>query len=177
MELVVRSQHGRLSSETRTRIEEKLAVLSRYLNPIRTVTVDVSQKDKHHRVQLTVAGEHGILLRAEEKASQLLYALDAAMNAVRKQIERYKGRHWRNAQRHDASPSAADVAAVADTQPASEPAIVRTKAFQLKPMHDQEALEQMELLGHAFYVYRDHTQQVRVIYRRADGRHAVIITA
>jgi hypothetical protein len=44
-------------------------------------------------------------------------------------------------------------------------------------MHDVEALEQMELLGHAFYVYRDHSQEVRVIYRRADGRHGVIITS
>jgi putative sigma-54 modulation protein len=44
-------------------------------------------------------------------------------------------------------------------------------------MHDEEALVQMELLGHAFYVYRDHTQEVRVIYRRADGRHGVIITS
>lgn len=174
MELVVRSQHGRLSSETRSRIEEKLAVLTRYLNPIQTVTVDVSQKDKRHRVQLTIAGEHGVLLRAEEKANELLSALDAAMHAVRKQIERYKGRHWRNAQRHATSPSAAEVAPL---QPELTPAIVRTKAFQIKPMHDEEALEQMELLGHAFFVYRDHEHQVRVIYRRADGRHAVIITA
>jgi len=174
MEFVVRTQHGHLSPETRTRIEQKLAVLSRYLTPIRTVTVDVSQKDKHHRVQLTVVGEHGILLRAEEKATELMYALDAAMHAVRTQIERYKGRHWRNSQRHDTSPSAATIA---DPYPAAEPAIVRTKLFQIKPMHDEEALEQMELLGHAFFVYRDDELQVRVIYRRADGRHAVIITA
>ncbi len=174
MEFVVRTQHGHLSPETRTHIEQKLAVISRYLTPIRTVTVDVSQKDKHHRVQLTVTGEHGILLRAEEKATELMYALDAAMNAVRTQIERYKGRHWRNAQRHAATPSAATVA---DSYPAAEPAIVRTKAFHIKPMDDEEALEQMELLGHAFFVYRGYVLQVRVIYRRADGRHAVFITA
>ena len=174
MELVVRTQHGHLSPETRSRIEAKLAVLTRYLTPIQTVTVDVSQKDKHHRIQLTVAGEHGVLLRAEEKANELMQALNAALDAVRKQIERYKGRHWRNAQRHDASVSSASVA----DQPAlTTPAIVRTKAFAIKPMHDDEALEQMELLGHAFYVYRDHSQEVRVIYRRADGRHGVIITS
>lgn len=174
MELIVRTQHGHLSPETRSRIEHKLAVLTRYLTPIRTVTVDVSQKDKHHRVQLTVVGDHGILLRAEEKATELMSALDAAMNAVRTQIKRYKGRHWRNVQRHDTTPSAA---AVADQHPEEAPAIVRTKAFHIKPMHDEEALEQMELLGHAFFVYRDYDQQVRVIYRRGDGRHAVIITA
>jgi putative sigma-54 modulation protein len=113
-------------------------------------------------------------LRAEEKADELMQALNAALDAVRKQIERYKGRHWRNAQRHDASVSAASVA---DQPVLTTPAIVRTKAFGIKPMHDEEALEQMELLGHAFYVYRDHTQEVRVIYRRADGRHGVIITS
>jgi ribosomal subunit interface protein len=174
MELVVRTQHGHLSPETRARIEEKIAHLSRYMNPIRSVIVDVSVKDKHHRVQLTVTGEHGVLLRAEEKGSELMHALDDAMNAVRKQIEHYKGRHWRNAKRHDATPSAAEVA---DPRPDMAPAIVRTKSFTIKPMDDEEALEQMELLGHTFYVYRDHDATVRVIYRRSDGRHAVIITA
>jgi ribosomal subunit interface protein len=173
MELVVRTQHGHLSPETRSRIEAKLAVLTRYLTPIRTVTVDVSQKDKHHRIQLTVAGEHGVLLRAEEKANELMLALSTALDAVRKQIERYKGRHWRNAQRHEASVS---VAPLAEQPAVAAPSIVRTKAFTIKPMHDEEALEQMELLGHAFYVYRDHSLEVRVIYRRADGRHGVIIT-
>lgn len=174
MELVVRTQHAPLSPDTRARIEEKISSLKRYLNPIRNVIVDVSVKDKHHRVQLTVTGEHGVLLRAEEKGLELMQALDDAMDAVRKQIERYKGRHWRNAKRHDNTPSAAEVA---DPRPDAPPAIVRTKSFQIKPMQDEEALEQMELLGHTFYVYRDHEHNVRVIYRRADGRHAVIITA
>jgi hypothetical protein len=44
-------------------------------------------------------------------------------------------------------------------------------------MHDDEALEQMELLGHTFFVYRDYDQQVRVVYRRSDGRYGVIVTA
>jgi putative sigma-54 modulation protein len=64
----------------------------------------------------------------------------------------------------------ADVAANATT-------IVRTKSFNIKPMADEEALEQMELLGHSFFVYRDHDLQVRVLYRRADGRYGVIVTA
>jgi putative sigma-54 modulation protein len=55
--------------------------------------------------------------------------------------------------------------------------IVRTKSFTIKPMADEEAIEQMELLGHSFFVYRDIELQVRVIYRRADGRYGVIITA
>jgi len=61
MELIVRTQHGHLSPATRARIDEKLATLDRYLHSIQSVTVDVSQKDRRHRVQLTLAGEHGIL--------------------------------------------------------------------------------------------------------------------
>ena len=89
-------------------------------------------------------------------------------------IERYKGKHWRNVQRHETAFSAAEVAEIMDDAPAE---IVRTKAFAIKPMHDDEALEQMELLGHTFFVYRDHDHQVRVVYRRKDGRYGVIVTA
>ncbi|MFN5058652.1 MAG: ribosome hibernation-promoting factor, HPF/YfiA family [Chloroflexota bacterium] len=173
MELIVRTQHGHLSPATRTRIDEKLAVLQRYLSPIRTITVDVSQKDKHHRVQLTLSGDNGILLRAEERAQELMLAIDEAVSSLRRQIERYKGKHWRNKQRHDDSPSMAEVADVVS----NATTIVRTKSFNIKPMADEEALEQMELLGHSFFVYRDHDLQVRVLYRRADGRYGVIVTA
>ena len=173
MDLIVRTQHGHLSPATRSRIDEKLAVLQRYLSPIRAITVDVSQKDKHHRVQLTLAGENGVLLRAEERALELMHAIDEAISSLRRQIERYKGKHWRNKQRHDSSPSMAEVADVVS----ENTTIVRTKSFNIKPMADDEALEQMELLGHSFFVYRDHDLQVRVIYRRADGRYGVIVTA
>ena len=173
MDLIVRTQHGHLSPATRSRIDEKMTVLQRYLSPIRTVTVDVSQKDKHHRVQLTLAGDNGILLRAEERALELMHAIDEAIASLRRQIERYKGKHWRNKQRHDNSPSMAEVADVVS----ESTTIVRTKSFNIKPMADDEALEQMELLGHSFFVYRDHELQVRVIYRRADGRYGVIVTA
>ena len=173
MELIVRTQHGHLSPATRANIDGKLAALQRYLSPIRTVTVDVSQKDKHHRVQLTLTGENGILLRAEERAAELMHAIDEAVASLRRPIERYKGKHWRNKQRHDNSPSMAEVADVVS----QATSIVRTKSFTIKPMADEEAIEQMELLGHSFFVYRDFESQVRVLYRRADGRYGVIITA
>lgn len=174
MELIVRTQHGHLSPATRARIDEKVHTLERYLRPIQTVTVDISQKDKHHRVQLTLMGEHGVLLRAEERANELMHAIEQGIATLRRHIERYKGRHWRNTQRHTQAPSAAEVAEV--SAPVSND-IVRTKSFQIKPMSDEEALEQMELLSHSFFVYRNHDLQVRVVYRRADGRYGIIVTA
>jgi ribosomal subunit interface protein len=174
MELIVRTQHGHLSPATRARIDAKLTSLERYLRPIQHVTLDVKEHGRHQRVQLTLAGAHGILLRAEEYAHELMHAIDAAIAALRRQIERYKGKHWRNVQRHAHDVSAAEVP-VAFSEDTS--AIIRTKAFAIKPMHDDEALEQMELLGHTFFVYRDHDQQVRVVYRRNDGRYGVIVTA
>lgn len=174
MELIVRTQHGHISPATRTRINEKLAHLERYLNPIQHITVDVKSTAKQQRVQLTLVGEHGILLRAEESAHELMHAIDAAVATLRRQIERYKGKHWHNAQRHTRDASVAEVATAVSEDPN---AIIRTKAFAIKPMHDDEALEQMELLGHTFFVYRAHDLQVRVIYRRSDGRYGVIVTA
>ena len=174
MELIVRTQHGHLSPTTRTRIDEKVHTLTRYLRPIQTITVDISQKDKHHRIQLTLVGEHGMLLRAEERAEELMYAIDQGIATLKRHIERYKGRHWRNTQRHTPTTSAP---VVSESEARAINDIVRTKLFQIQPMSDEEALEQMELLSHSFYVYRDHEQHVRVVYRRADGRYGIIVTS
>lgn len=174
MELIVRTQHGHISPATRTHIDERIATLERYFHPIHKVTVDIKSHVKEHRVQVTLAGDHGVLLRAEERAEELMQALDATVVVLRRQIERYKGKHWRHTQRtnHEAV-----AVSMSDSGAANIPSIVRTKAFDIKPMHDEEALEQMELLGHDFYVYRDHDNAVRVIYRRNDGKYGVIVTA
>ncbi len=181
MELIVKSRGEKVPDQDRKHIEQKLGRLERYMDQISKATVEISEEQRRnegqmHRAQVTVTGAGGVLLRAEGRATELHAAIDIVTDTLQRQIERYKDKHWRRGrQRRQGNEfvSAPDLAP-AEREPAA-PRIVRTKEFQVKPMFTDEALEQMELLGHAFFVFRDaETEMVNVLYRREDGNYGLI---
>lgn len=184
MELIVKSRNGKVTERQRKHIEEKLSRLERYLDQISKVTVEVSEEQHRsegpvHRVQVTVIGEHGILLRADQRAPELYQAIDNVHDLLARQIQRYKDKHWRRGRLRRQGGQFVAPPANGGAAPEEEehvPRIVRTKEFQIKPMFSDEAVEQMELLGHNFFVFRDaETSQVNVLYRREDGNYGLIV--
>ncbi|NWG20448.1 MAG: ribosome-associated translation inhibitor RaiA [Chloroflexi bacterium] len=185
MDLIVKSRNGKISERQRNHIEQKLARLDRYLDSIGKVTVEHNEELRRnegnvHRVQVTVVGDHGVLLRAERRAAELYAAIDEVYDTLQRQIERYKDKHWRRGKLRrqggqivEAMPEAAATVAADEEH---RPRIVRTKEFQVKPMFSDEAVEQMELLGHNFFVFRDaETSKLNVLYRREDGNYGLIV--
>lgn len=186
MELIIKSRNGKISERQRTYIEEKLSKLERYLDQIGKVTVEVSEEQRRsegtvHRAQVTLHGAGGMLLRADQRAPELYAAIDTVHDTLQRQIKRYKDKYWRRGKNRRGNDLAA--AAKAEVLPAvaveesdDVPQIVRTKEFAVKPMYSEEALEQMELLGHDFFVFRDaQTNLVNVLYRRKDGNYGLIV--
>jgi ribosome hibernation promoting factor len=186
MELIVKSRNGKVSERQRAHIEEKMNKLGRYLDQISKLTVEVAEEQRRsegvvHRVQATLVGEHGILLRAEQRASELYAAVDEVHDTLQRQIRRYKDKHWRRGKLRrqggeivEVAPEATNGAAVETEE--QQPRIVRTKEFEVKPMFSDEAVEQMELLGHSFFVFRDaETGKINVLYRREDGNYGLIV--
>jgi putative sigma-54 modulation protein len=186
MELIVKSRSGKVSERQRAYIEEKLSKLGRYLDQISKLTVEVAEEQRRnegvvHRAQVTLVGEHGILLRAEQRAGDLYSAVDEVHDTLQRQIRRYKDKHWRRGKLRRQGGEIVET-----TQESAEGAaaeigeqrlrIVRTKEFQVKPMFSDEAVEQMELLGHNFFVFRDaETDRINVLYRREDGNYGLIV--
>ena len=186
MELIVKSRSGKVSERQRAYIEEKLSKLGRYLDQISKLTVEVAEEQRRnegivHRAQVTLVGEHGILLRAEQRAGDLYSAVDEVHDTLQRQIRRYKDKHWRRGKLRRQGGEIVET-----TQESAEGAaaeigeqrlrIVRTKEFQVKPMFSDEAVEQMELLGHNFLVFRDaETDRINVLYRREDGNYGLIV--
>lgn len=187
MELTVKSRTGKVTDRQRQHIDEKLSRLTRYLDQIGKITVEVSEEQRRsegtvQRVQATIVGDHGILLRADQRGPDLYAAIDEVYTTLQRQIERYKDKHWRRGKLRrqagqfvePALPANGAPTAALDDEPA--PRIVRTKEFQIKPMFSDEAVEQMELLGHNFFVFRDaDTSQINVLYRREDGNYGLIV--
>jgi putative sigma-54 modulation protein len=162
-------------------VTKKVSKLDRKLNGIDDARVDLayvkSARSASDRqvAQVTVRGK-GFILRTEERADDIFAALDTAIDKMERQIERYKGK--RNRGRGDGR-SAAEV--VEGPVPEAEteeggPIIVRRKQFQVAPMDEEEAIEQMSLLGHeSFFVFFNvTTNKMSVLYKRRDGSYGLI---
>jgi putative sigma-54 modulation protein len=184
MEFIVKSRNGKVTQREQEYIKEKIGKLERYLDLISKVTVEVGEAQRRsqgnmHRAQVTLVGDHGILLRAEEYAPDLNSAIDTVHDNLQRQIQRYKDKHWRRGKLRRQAGEIVEVGietngAGADQE--ARPRIVRTKEFQVKPMFSDEAVEQMELLGHDFFVFRDaENSQINVLYRREDGNYGLIV--
>ncbi len=180
----VQVRNLRLTEQIKSHVEERAGKLDRYLPAIEVADVELevypSARSANDRTvaQITLRGK-GVLLRTEERSAEILTAFDAAIDKLRKQIDRFKGRHYRG--RGDGQ-SAAEVAAAAEPAvPADDtdrlpPIIARRKQFRILPMDELEAVEQMNLLGHdAFFVfYNAETSRINVLYRRRDGTYGLL---
>ena len=116
----------------------------------------------------------GLLLRCEEKTGDMYASIDGAVDKLERQIHKFKTRINRKIKE---SPGlAAMPAAAAASGESPEPVIVRTKKFEFKPMTPEEAVMQMDLLGHDFFVFTntEDNQKVCVVYRRKDGNYGLI---
>jgi len=176
------ARNMRLTDTTREYVEKKAAKLERYLQEIDEIRVELSHAKTARSAtdrqvaQITVRGK-GLILRTEERADDLHAAFDAAFDKMQRQIDRYKGKHHHG--RGDGR-SAAEVVED-DLPPVDEtgellPMIARRKKFVLLPMNEDEAVEQMRLLGHDnfFVFYNAERNSIQVLYRRRNGTYGLI---
>jgi putative sigma-54 modulation protein len=180
IEIVARNM--RLTDNLKEYIEKKAAKLGRHLQEIEETRVEVSHAKSARSAtdrqvaQLTVHGR-GFILRTEERADDIHAAFDAALDKMQRQVERYKGKRHRG--RGDGR-SAAEV--VEDQLPVDEetgellPLIARRKKFIVLPMDEEEAVEQMRLLGHDnfFIFFNPEVNTIQVLYRRRNGTYGLI---
>ncbi len=180
LEVEIYGRNLEVTDRIQDHVTKKVSKLDRYLPGIEEARVDLayvksarSMSDRQV-AQITVRGK-GFILRSEESADDIYAALDTALDKMQRRIERYKGKHFRG--RGDGK-SAAEVAPVLEEEESAElgPVIARRKHFQLSPMNELEALEQMLLLGHEnfFIFYNASTNAVNVLYRRRDGTYGLI---
>jgi len=176
MELRITGKNINLSPTVRQYIERKLGKLGRHLPRILACKVEISQEKtksprQHFVVQVTLDST-GTLLRGEERGQDLLEAIDKVAQTMDRQVERYKGRRYRK--NRGSSPVKNGFG---EEMEATEPQgkLVKVKRFPVKPMPVAEAIEQMELLGHDFFLFFNaESDTLNLIYRREDGDYGLI---
>lgn len=204
MSITIRSQHFKVGQNLEEYATRKLERLYRYLPRIGEITLDLARQRTGRgevltTAQLTLRHERGAILRAEEKLrGEDHETIEAAINIVvdkmYRQIERFKSkrRNHKGKTRFSATIEELDLAEEipeeeytdtsefeafpSEEEAYIEPEIVRRKQVAVQPMTEAEAVEQMELLGHAFFMFfNQNTSSINVLYKRSNGDYGVLV--
>ena len=182
MEVSIHGRNIAITDRLDQYVTKKTAKLDRHLPTIDEAHMELSVEQTRsaqdrHVAQLTVRNR-GAILRAEERDQDIFAAIDAVVDKMQRQISRYKERLYKRGERAAGEKPFTDAAEEALAETDAEEAfgsIVRTKRFSVSLMDPEEALEQMELLGHDFYVFFNaDTESINVLYRRKDGNYGLL---
>lgn len=177
MKINISSRQINLTDSIEQYIEGNLCRLEKYINPESEVKVTVvSGKNKKQKLEVTIIPKEGPIIRAEEIQDDLYIATDLIYDKLYKQIIRYNAR-LKEQHQFSMYVEDADIMDTSEREVFNENDIVveRVKRFNLKPMSVEEAILQMELIGHNFYVFRNQeTFEINVTYKRKSGGYGII---
>ena len=203
MDVTIRGNNVKISEGIEQFAIERLNMLSRYLPNIASVQVDFMHQRSNRGpdlliAQITLRHSRGAILRAEERVevggamdgNPAKLALMGALDKMNTRIQRFKGKR-RDKRLREAFKMTLEEYQMAEELPVSEEAaeaaeaagpveevpveVVRRKQVTVSPMSEEEAIEQMELLGHSFFLYLNpHTNAVNVVYKRAVGDYGLL---
>jgi putative sigma-54 modulation protein len=184
MQLILKGKNVEITDWLRQYVEKKVNKLDRYLADIHEARVELSvEKTRSSQdrqvAQITVRG-NGAILRAEERTDDMFAAIDAVVDKMHRQIARYKGKRidrWQGQGpgRGEVEMPPLDEEVLEELAKEQERRIVRIKRFAVSSMDEDEAIEQMELLGHDFFVfYNPNSGMLNVLYRRRDGNYGLL---
>ena len=170
MKFIYASKDMAVSDSLKSRAEKKLSKLERYFReePEATIRFKV-QKGARNIAEVTMnAG--GVMLRAEESSNDMYLSIDRAVDKLESQIRRHRTKLEKRIRTAELEPIA--------EAPAYEEQnydIVRVKKFSVKPMGVEDAITQMELLGHDFFLFlNEDNDSMNVLYRRHDGSYGLL---
>ena len=170
MKFVYTSKDMAVSDSLKYRVEKKLSKLERYFREEPEATIRFKmQKGARNIAEITVnAG--GLILRAEESSNDMYLSIDHAVDKLESQIRRHRTKLEKRIRSSELEP-------VAEVPAFEEQSydIVRVKKFSVKPMSVEDAITQMELLGHDFFLFmNEENESMNVLYRRNDGAYGLL---
>lgn len=183
MELLIHGKNMDLTDRLKDYVEKKTSRLDRYMPNLSEARVDLSAENTRSAVesqvaQITIRDDRGTILRAEERSNDMFAAVDAVVDKLYRQIKRYRGKRqqrWRsggikNEFLGEPLPLEEEL-----LEEEADHAIVRYKRFAMHPMSPEEAIDQLELLGHDFFVFFNSEEEaINVLYKRRDNNYGLL---
>lgn len=180
MRLDIRGRNIEITDSLKDYTTKRLSKLEKYIDDARVAQVALSLEGEDHKVEVTIP-LNALILRAEVTAEDMYSAIDMVIEKLDKQIEKHKTKLYKKHRgvglkqlaEEDLQPVGNVRANVKDGFDKYN--IVRTKRFALKPMDEEEAIMQMGLLGHSFFMFFNaNTEEINVVYKRMDGNYGLI---
>jgi putative sigma-54 modulation protein len=179
MKYNIRGENLDVTDALREYVEKKLGKLERYFEapPTSEVHVTLSTAREMKNVEVTIPLT-GVLLRAEVKDNDMYASIDLVLDKLERQIRKHKTKANRRIRQESEYKNyfRVETGSTAVLEDEDDFELVRTKQFTLKPMDVEEAILQMNMIGHTFFVFSnaDSAEQVNVVYKRHDGKYGLI---
>lgn len=178
MHMIVKGKNLEVTNALREYAVEKVSRVERYLDRITKTEIEMSVERNpkipdNQVVEVTIFSS-GPIIRAKESAVDMYQAIDLVTSKLERQARKVKTKLI-DRSHHAKNPFKGSLRAVEEEEEESEPVIVKTKSFPLKPMTPEEACLQMDLVNHDFFVFINaETEETNVVYRRKDGNYGLI---
>jgi putative sigma-54 modulation protein len=175
MRLHVKGKNVEVSDSIRQYAEDKMSKLNRQLHELTEVELEL-RVEKNPSISANQVAEvtvwtKGPTLRVTEASSDMKSSIDQLTDKLLRQVQDYRGKRRSKQIRGNGTPPGGSMSIPEDD---TGQQIVKTKQFTLKPMSPEEAVLQLELIGHDFFVFRNESEEINVIYRRRDGGYGLI---
>jgi len=173
MRIIVSGKNMDITDALRDIAESKLERIDKLFGTEVDAQVTMSVEKNRQIVEITIPLKNGVILRAEESTNDMYTSIDKSVDKLHKQLEKQKTRIEKRYRGHESI----RVENIADVEEAEKRdlKIVKTKRFPVKPMDPEEAVLQMELMGHSFFVFgNSESEEVNVVYKRKDGNYGLI---
>lgn len=162
MQVIITGRNVEVTDALREYINKKIGKLERFLQGITKAEVVLELQRNWQKLEVTLKGD-GFIIRGEDKTNDMYASVDAVANKLEKQLKRFKEKLQRKAK--------------GELPREEAPLIVRRKTISLRSMSEGEAVEQMELLGHDFYLFLNaSTGKPSLVYKRKGGGYGLITT-
>ena len=175
MEIFVRGEKIEVTKAIQEYANEKIGRINKYIGDSGNIraTVVVNVKGHNHKVEVTIPLKN-VILRAEETRDDLYAAIDVVADKLERQIRKNKTKIQSKKMKEKLSKDFM-FEAIEKIEEENKDKIVKRKTVEVKPMSEEEAILQMELLEHQFYIFKDsETNNVAVVYKRKEGNYGII---
>ncbi|MCX7845121.1 MAG: ribosome-associated translation inhibitor RaiA [Dictyoglomaceae bacterium] len=175
MQINITGKNVSISQAMQDYVEKKISKLSRFFDQISHVEIVFKGEDRKdagrsHIVEVTL-DVNGAIIKASEENQDFRTCIDLVVDKLEIQLKKYKEKLIERGRRR---PNVREILPIKEE---SKPKVVKVKRFGLKPMDIEEAILQMEMLGHDFFLYLDaETNKISLLYKRKDGNYGLIIT-
>lgn len=170
MNINIRGKNVEVTDALKDYVQKRIGKLEKYLGILQEAQVTLVVEKNDHRVEVTIP-VNGMIIRGEESSGDMYASIDLVFEKLEKQVNKYRGKISKKLR----GLNVADAAALGAGEKLVEDEVVKTKRFAVKPMPVEEAIMQMNMLGHSFYVFSNaETEDVNVVYRRKDGKYGLI---